>query len=71
MNIQAINRCNRFRGKVVAISEGPALCEADLQMPAGLVTSVITTSSIRSLGLKPGSEVIALDKSTEGSIARR
>jgi molybdopterin-binding protein len=44
--------------------------EVDIETPGGLiVTSVITTRSVKELGLVPGKEVIALVKSTEVSIA--
>nr|MBL8457592.1 TOBE domain-containing protein [Zoogloeaceae bacterium] len=44
--------------------------EIDVETPHGIVTSVITTRSVEELQLKPGSEVIALVKSTEVSIAK-
>ncbi len=44
--------------------------EVDVETPAGIVTSVITTRSIRDLGLTLGSEVVALVKATEVSIAK-
>ncbi|WP_429726444.1 TOBE domain-containing protein, partial [Acinetobacter junii] len=68
MAIQAINVRNQFRGKIKAIIEGPVVSEVDVETPAGIVTSVITTRSIRDLGLEPGSEVVALVKATEVSI---
>ena len=40
------------------------------QTAAGIVTSVITTRSVRELELQVGSEVIAFVKSTEVSIAK-
>ena len=70
MSISAINVRNQFRGKVKAIIEGPVVSEVDVETPSGqLVTSVITTRSVRELGLQPGRDVIALVKSTEVSIA--
>ncbi len=70
MTITAINVRNQFRGKVKEIVEGPVVSEVDVETPHGLVvTSVITTRSVRELGLAPGKEVIALVKSTEVSIA--
>lgn len=70
MSISAINVRNQFRGKVREIIEGPVVSEIDVQTPAGLVvTSVITTRSVKELGLKVGKDVIALVKSTEVSIA--
>ncbi|CAG2128149.1 MULTISPECIES: TOBE domain-containing protein [Cupriavidus] len=70
MSIQAINVRNQFRGKVANIIEGPVVSEVDVETPAGIVTSVITTRSIRDLGLVKGSEVVALVKATEVSLAK-
>lgn len=70
MSITAINVRNQFRGKVKEIIEGPVVSEIDVETPAGLVvTSVITTRSVKDLKLVVGKEVIALVKSTEVSIA--
>jgi molybdopterin-binding protein len=70
MSITAINVRNQFRGKVKEVIEGPVVSEIDVEMPSGLiVTSVITTRSIKELGLVVGKEVIALVKATEVSIA--
>ena len=70
MSIQAINVRNQFRGKVKAILEGSVVSEVDIETPAGIVTSVITTRSVRDLGLVIGSDVVALVKATEVSIAK-
>jgi molybdopterin-binding protein len=70
MSITAINVRNQFRGKVKEIILGPVVSEIDVETPSGLiVTSVITTRSVKELGLEPGREVVALVKSTEVSIA--
>jgi len=70
MSINAINVRNQFRGKVRVVIEGPVVSEVDGETAGGIiVTSVITTRSVKELGLKPGKEVIALVKSTEVSIA--
>ncbi|TCS36656.1 molybdopterin-binding protein [Paucimonas lemoignei] len=70
MSIQAINVRNQFRGKIKAIIDGPVVSEIDVETPAGIVTSVITTRSVKDLGLQIGSEVVALVKATEVSIAK-
>ena len=70
MSIKAINVRNQFRGKVKEIIDGPVVSEVDIETPAGIVTSVITTRSVRDLGLAPGVEVVALVKATEVSIAK-
>ena len=70
MSITAINVRNQFRGTVKEIIEGPVVSEVDVVTPQGLVvTSVITTRSVKDLNLEVGREVVALVKSTEVSIA--
>ncbi|BAL95878.1 TOBE domain-containing protein [Rubrivivax gelatinosus] len=70
MSVQSINVRNQFRGQVREIIEGPVVSEIDVETPSGLVvTSVITTRSVKELGLAVGQEVIALVKSTEVAIA--
>lgn len=70
MSITAVNARNQFRGRIKEVIEGPVVSEIDVETAAGLVvTSVVTTRSVKELGLVPGKEVIALVKSTEVSIA--
>ena len=68
--INAINVRNQFRGHVKEVIRGPVVSEVDIETPAGIITSVITTRSVDDLGLVPGSEVLALIKSTEVSVAK-
>ena len=70
MSIQAINVRNQFKGKIKEIIRGAVVSEIDVQTPWGIVTSVITTRSVDDLNLQVGSEVVALVKSTEVSIAK-
>lgn len=70
MTIQAINVRNQFKGTIQEIIRGDVVSEIDVHTPWGIVTSVITTRSVDNLGLKVGSEVVALVKSTEVSIAK-
>jgi molybdopterin-binding protein len=70
MSIQAINVRNQFRGKIREIVRGDVVSEVDVETPWGIVTSVITTRSVNDLQLVVGSEVVALVKSTEVSIAK-
>ncbi|WAC74086.1 molybdopterin-binding protein [Roseateles sp. SL47] len=70
MSISAINVRNQFRGTIKEIIEGPVVSEVDVQTVGGLVvTSVITTRSVKELNLTVGREVVALVKSTEVSLA--
>ncbi len=70
MAIHAINVRNQFKGRIKEIITGPVVSEVDVETPSGTVTSVITTRSVKELGLKVGSEVLALVKSTEVSLAK-
>ncbi|WP_339418922.1 MULTISPECIES: TOBE domain-containing protein [unclassified Pseudomonas] len=70
MTIKAINVRNQFKGVIKDILLGDVVSEIDVQTASGIVTSVITTRSVRDLELKVGSEVIAFVKSTEVSIAK-
>lgn len=70
MAIHAINVRNQFRGRIKEIVLGPVVSEVDVETGVGIVTSVITTRSINELGLQIGSEVLALVKATEVSIAK-
>jgi molybdopterin-binding protein len=69
MSIEAVNVRNQFRGKIKDIVNGDVVSEVEVETPSGIVTSVITTRSVRDLGLQIGSEVVALVKATEVSIA--
>ena len=51
MSIQSINARNQFRGKIKEIILGPVVSEVDVDTPAGIVTSVITTRSVKELDL--------------------
>ena len=70
MTIQAINVRNQFKGKVKAVIRGDVVSEVDVETPWGIVTSVITTRSVDDLQLKPGTDVVALVKATEVSLAK-
>ena len=70
MTITAINVRNQFRGTIKEIIEGPVVSEVDVVTRSGdIVTSVITTRSVKDLGLTVGREVVALVKSTEVFVA--
>ena len=70
MTIAAINAKNQFKGKIKAITLGTVVSEVEVETPNGIVTSVITTSSVRDLGLDVGYEVLAIVKATDVAIAK-
>lgn len=69
MAIKAINAKNQFQGYVKNIKRGDVVSEVEIDIGNGLITSVITTSSLDDLNLQPGSKVVALFKSTEVALA--
>ena len=69
MAISEVNVRNQFRGRIKEVIEGPVVSEVDVETPSGIVTSVITTRSVKELGLVPGKEVVALVKATDVSLA--
>jgi molybdopterin-binding protein len=68
--IGAINARNQFKGRIREIIPGPVLSEVDVETPAGIITSVITSRSLRDLDLQVGTEVLAVFKSTEVLLAK-
>ena len=70
MSIQSINARNQFKGLIKEIILGPVVSEVEVETPFGIVTSVITTRSVKDLDLRVGGEVLALVKSTEVAIAK-
>jgi molybdopterin-binding protein len=67
--IEAVNVRNQFRGNIKEIITGPVVSEVEVETPFGIVTSVITTRSVKDLNLAIGTEVVALVKSTEVALA--
>lgn len=70
MPITAINTKNQFRGQIVAINRGLVVSEVEIETPAGIVGSIVTSSSIERLNLRIGDEAVALFKATEVLIAK-
>lgn len=69
MAIAAVKARNQFKGRIIEIVEGPVVSEVDVQTDGGIITSTITTRSIKHLKLSVGSEVLALVKSSDVVIA--
>ncbi|EGL55226.1 MAG: TOBE domain-containing protein [Pseudomonadota bacterium] len=70
MTIRAINTRNQFKGVVKRIKKGDVVSEVEIDTGIGVITSVVTTSSVEDLDLKPGEDIIALFKSTEVALAK-
>ena len=70
MAIQAINSRNQIPGRVVEIIWGPVVSEVDVETAAGIVTSVVTSRSIKGMDLKVGDVVVTVFKATEVLLAK-
>ena len=61
---------NILKGKVVKILRGAVNAEVTLQLPGGeQVVSIITMSSVESLGLKDGKEAYVVIKASNVMVA--
>lgn len=65
-----ISARNQLKGKVKSVTHGPVSTEVVISIAGGVdITSVITESAAKDLGLKTGSEVYAVIKATNVIIA--
>lgn len=61
-----LSASNQLRGKIVQLEEGPISARIVIEIAPGVhIVSVITTASVRRLGLRPGKRVVAIIKATE------
>ncbi|MFJ9687798.1 molybdopterin-binding protein [Streptomyces bacillaris] len=67
--LQGISIRNQIAGRVTDISTGKAMASVKIDVEGGALTAAITKDAVDELGLAVGSEVVALIKSTEVSLA--
>ena len=70
MTVTNINTRNQFKGKIVAIHRGPVVSEVEVETAGGIVSAVVTTSSIDRLQMRLGDEALAVFKATEVLLAK-
>jgi molybdopterin-binding protein len=56
---------NQIRGRVKSVSTGAVMAEVEVEVEPATITSAITASSARRLGLKEGDAVTVIIKATE------
>ena len=66
----ALSARNQFEGKVTAVNEGAVNGIVTLDVNGTPVSSTISMTSIRELGLEPGVEAVAVIKATEVMIGK-
>lgn len=61
-DVMKLSACNQIRGKVTAIKEGAVEAQVSIDVRGQTIVSVVTLDAVTSLGLKVGSDVIAVVK---------
>lgn len=67
--VEGLSIRNRLPGTVTDVTSGGAMAQVKVRVAGGELTSAITRDAVAELGLAAGSEVVALVKSTEVSLA--
>jgi molybdopterin-binding protein len=62
---------NHLKGKIKDIVLGQVVSEVEIETPAGIIASVITSRSVKRLNLKAGDEVYAVIKATAVSVEKQ
>jgi molybdopterin-binding protein len=61
-----LSASNQLKGRIVQLDEGPVTSRVVIEIaPKVVITSLITTASVRRLGLRIGKSAIAIIKATE------
>lgn len=66
----AVNTRNQFKGTVVGIHRGDIVSEVEIETAAGVVSAIVTSSSVERLQLRVGDNAVALFKATEVLIGK-
>ena len=61
---------NRLPGTIEKIVSGKVVSEVIIRTAAGMVTSIITTGSVKRMNLKEGDNVLAVVKATSVSVEK-
>ncbi|MFI9804195.1 molybdopterin-binding protein [Streptomyces sp. NPDC052301] len=67
--VEGLSIRNQLPGAVVGLTTGAAMASVRISVPGGELTAAITKDAATELGLFVGSDVIALIKATEVSLA--
>ena len=51
MSLTRVNTRNQFKGTVISILRGDVMSEVEIETSSGVIGAVITTSSVKRLGL--------------------
>ena len=70
MSIAAVNTRNQFQGRVANIRRGSVVSEVEVLTANGVISAIVTTSSIDLINLQVGEEALAMFKATDVLIAK-
>jgi molybdopterin-binding protein len=70
MSISGVNTRNQLRGTVASIRRGDVMSEIEIETAIGLISAVVTTSSVDRLPLRVGDAALALFKATDVLVAK-
>jgi molybdopterin-binding protein len=70
MGFTRVNTRNQFKGTVISIRRGDVMSELEIETSAGVISAVITTSSVERLELKVGDAALALFKAADVLVAK-
>lgn len=70
MSTTRVNTRNQFRGTVISLRRGDVMSELEIETTAGVISAVITTSSVERLNLKLGDPALALFKAADVLVAK-
>jgi molybdopterin-binding protein len=62
--LMQVSARNQLKGKISKLTLGAVMAEVHIQVAGQEIVSVITRSSVDSLGLKVGDDVVAIVKAT-------
>jgi molybdate transport system regulatory protein len=67
--VEGLSIRNQLPGTVTGVTTGPAMTSVKVSVEGGELTAAITTEAATDLGIRAGSPVVAMIKSTEVSLA--
>lgn len=70
MSVTRVNTRNQFRGTIISLRRGDVMSELEIETSAGVISAVITTSSVERLNLRIGDSALALFKAADVLVAK-
>lgn len=65
MTVQRVNTRNQLHGTVVQIHSSAVVSEVEIETPGGLISALVTTTSLQAMGLRIGDPAVGLFKAAD------